>query len=198
MKKIITSILSAMSIVVLMPLAAFAHMVVTPAQANVGSSVEFNISVPNERTATVSSLKLSIPAGVTDVQPDVKGGWTIDTTKNGDTVSAITWTGTIPAGQRADFGFKAQVPASAGDIAWKATQTYADGVVVNWDQTPTAHETDTDNATSGPYSITTVSDDLNQSNTTKDASSNQASLAFVFSIVALALSVLTFVWRRRK
>lgn len=199
MKKLMIAFVGALGLTILMPLAAFAHVVVTPNQAGVGERLKFNVSVPNERAVSVTSLKLTIPNGVTDVQPDIKGGWTIETTKNGDEVRTITWTGTIPEGQRADFGFKAQVPAQDGELDWKATQTYADGVVVNWDQKPTTNESDSDNATAGPYSITTVSNDLTTTDTSKDSSNaNQTTLAFVFSIVALILSALAFLWRRRK
>lgn len=199
MKKTIVAFLSALGLTVMMPLAAFAHVVVTPNQATVAERVRFSISVPNERNVAVTSLKLTVPSGVTDLQPDVKGGWMIDITKNGDEVSAVTWTGTIPEGQRADFGFKAQTPGQAGELDWKATQTYADGVVVNWDQKPTSNENESDNATTGPYSITTVSNDLTSNDSAKDTStSNQTTLTLVFSIVALVLSALALLWRRRK
>jgi hypothetical protein len=49
-------------------------------------------------------------------------------------VSEISWTGgNIPAGQRDEFLFSAQAPASSTTIPWKAYQTYADGSVVAWD-----------------------------------------------------------------
>jgi len=199
MKKLITTSLAALSLAIFAPLTAFAHVVVTPATANVGDHVLFNVSVPNERESDVTMLKLNIPKGLDDVQPDVMAGWTITTEKSGDTVSAITWTGTIPVGQRADFAFKAQAPAQAGELDWKAYQTYGDGTVVSWDQKPVANAGDNDAATTGPYSITKVSDDLDQPAATADqADSSKTTLAFVFSAVAFALSALSLVWRRRR
>ena len=199
MRKSLAALISIVGITLLMPLAAFAHVVVTPNHATAGEYVTFNLSVPNERSVAVTNLKLTVPQGVSNLQPDVKGGWTIDTTRTGDEVSTITWTGTIPEGQRADFSFKAQTPATAGELDWKATQTYADGVVVNWDQKPSATETDNDDVTSGPYSVTTVTTDTAASTSNeKSSSSNQTTFTLVVSIVALALSVLALLWRRRK
>ena len=198
MKKIIATLLGSVSIVLLMPLAAFAHVVVTPNTAGVSDRVLFTVGVPNEREAAVTSLKLSIPKGVTDVQPDVMAGWKITTTKNGDDVTAITWTGDIPVGQRADFEFKAQVPSTAGDVDWKAYQTYADGVVVSWDQAPTSTEA-TDTAATGPYSITKVSNDLAQTPTPIASKPNiQTTLALVVSAAAIVFSIFALLWRRRK
>lgn len=200
MRKSIVAFVSAIGVTLLMPVAAFAHVVVTPNQATPGEYVSFTISVPNERNVAVTSLKVAIPQGVTDLQPNVKGGWTIETAKTGDEVSTITWMGIIPAGQRADFGFKAQTPAAPGELDWKATQTYADGMVVKWDQKPSTNETDSDDATSGPYSVTTITNDAAASTANeKDSStSNQTILALALSIAALALSVLALLWRRRK
>jgi uncharacterized protein YcnI len=200
MKKIITSSILAVASAVLIPVAAYAHVVVTPKQAYVGDRVAFSVSVPNEREANVTSLKLAIPKGVTDVMPDVIGGWAIATEKSGDDVTSITWTGVIPEGQRADFEFKAQAPAQSGELDWKAYQTYADGVTVSWDQKPTADEGDNDAATSGPYSVTKVVNDLAQSSdtTAKNTDQNNTTLALGISIVAVILSVIGLVWRRRR
>jgi uncharacterized protein YcnI len=198
MKRITAVFMLVLGVTLAMPYVAFAHVVVTPDQTGVGDRVTFNVSVPNERETAVTRLKVDIPAGVTDVMPNVMAGWTIETDKAGDNVTAITWTGTIPAGQRADFGFKAQVPAKAGEINWKAYQTYADGMTVNWDQKPDAKEGADE--TSGPFSVTRVTDDIDQDGSTTHSSTDpiKTTLALVFSAVALGLSVLSFLWRRRR
>ena len=136
-------------------------------------------------------LKLSVPAGVAEVVPSVAAGWTVATEKTGDNVTAITWNGgSIPAGQRADFTFEAQTPEKAGQLAWKAYQTYADGSVVSWDQTPTANETDNDAASSGPYSVTTVSSASPTAEKPASSSNNGvASAALGISLLALSLSI---------
>jgi uncharacterized protein YcnI len=156
MKYIVLSGLLTMFSVIVLPTAAFAHVVVTPKQADPAQRLVFTTSVPNEKSVAVTHLKLIIPDGVADVLPTSKDGWDITTAKNSDgEVAAIEWAGTIPAGERQDFSFSAQAPQKAGELKWKAYQTYADGTTVHWDQNPTD---DDESENSGPYSITTIAD----------------------------------------
>jgi uncharacterized protein YcnI len=149
------------------------------------------VGVPNEQQTPVVNVKLAIPDGATNVTPTIATGWTIDTTTNGAAknpeITAIAWSGgSIPVGQREDFSFSAQVPAKATELDWKAYQTYADGTAVHWDQKPAGSDDSTGDA--GPYSVTSVVNDLN---TTPAAatktSSSSANIALVLSLVALVL-----------
>ncbi len=180
------------------PALASAHVIVTPSQTTVGSELTFNISVPNEREVGVSSVKLDIPTGVSEVIPTVKPGWTIQTTTDGSTkdpeVAAITWSdGTIPVGQREDFSFSAQVPAKATNVDWKAYQTYADGTVVHWDQTPAGSDDATGNA--GPYSVTKVVNDL--TTTPIKTTTLNTTLPLVLSLIAIVLSLGSLLFRKK-
>lgn len=199
MKKIATGIAAATIGTILLPTLAFAHVVVTPNEANVGARTVFTVSVPNEKEVAVKSIKLAIPSGLQDVQPNVLAGWKITTStdKAGD-VTAITWTGTIPVDQRADLVFKAQAPASTTELDWKAYQTYADGTVVNWDQKPTADEKDDDSSNSGPYSVTRVVNDLDTNTDTPARTDRNDTLALALSIVAVILSVGGLFLRRKR
>ncbi len=197
---LIKTVLASLGIALIMPSIAFAHVVVTPGQAGVGEELIFNVSVPNEQQTAVTNVRLLIPSGVTNVTPTVKNGWTITTTTNGDAkapeVTAISWSdGTVPVGQRDDFSFSAQVPASAGDVDWKAYQTYADGTVVHWDQKPAGSDDSTGNA--GPYSVTHVTNDLTAP-VAKTASSSSGNTALIISLVAIVLSALALTARRNK
>jgi uncharacterized protein YcnI len=196
-QRIFSGSLLALASVIVLPALAFAHVVVTPSQVGIGVNTLYNLSVPNEKDVAVTSVKLLIPNGVQNVSPDVMGGWTITITTNGtnDIVSAITWTGTIPAGQRADLAFKAQSPAKATNLDWKAYQTYADGTVVSWTQNPdTNGKTVKDNI--GPYSMTAVTDDLSS---TAQPPNNTATLALIASIAALIFSLVSlFLHRKRR
>jgi len=191
--KLTAGLCSMLLATVLLPTAAFAHVVVTPDQTGVGARTAFVVGVPNEKDVAVTGVKLLVPKGVENVQPNVTAGWKITVVHDGDNVSSITWKGTIPAGQRADFDFKAQAPARASELHWKAYQTYADGTVVRWDQNPTA--ADKDNA--GPYSITKVVDDLD-GRAAPPSAGNQNTLALAFSIAAVLLSVGGLFLRRRR
>lgn len=181
--------------VLMFPAAAFAHVVVTPSQVGIGASSLFDVSVPNEKEVAVTSIKLAIPKGVQDVSPDASAGWDIVTEGPAGNVTAITWTGTIPVGQRADFTFKAQAPAQAGSLDWRAYQTYADGSVVQWDQDPAGNGKSV-KGDIGPYSVTKVVDDLSTS-ATAATGSNTATLALVFSIAALVISAAGLFLRRK-
>lgn len=196
MKKTIVSSVFITVGVLTLPMTAFAHVIVTPDHAGVGQELTFDVSVPNERNTAVTNVRLAIPAGVDDVTPTVTPGWTIATTGSSSAVSAITWAGIIPVGQREDFSFSAQVPATATQLHWKAYQTYADGTVIHWDQTP--HGSDDASGAAGPYSVTSVVNDLSSSSTdNQQNSSSKATLALIFSVAALALSIGGLFIRRR-
>jgi uncharacterized protein YcnI len=194
-KKLITTVSLSFLSVALLPAAAFAHVVVTPHTAGIAEELTFSVSVPNERNVSVSNIKLLIPSGVTDVIPTVHSGWMIDTQKttgSSSEVSAIIWSaGSIPVGQREDFSFSAQVPGAATTLDWKAYQTYSDGTIVHWDQTPSVSDDSIGNA--GPYSVTTVSNDL----TTTSQQSPNNTLGIVIAISALILSIFSL-FRRQK
>jgi uncharacterized protein YcnI len=180
---------------------AFAHVVVKPNQVGVAQYQTFTIGVPNEKEVPVTALKLLIPDGVKSVMPNVKPGWTVNVVKTSDDedpmVIEIDWTGgSIPAGQRDDFLFSAQVPATETSITWKAYQTYKDGSIVSWDQEPVANQTDEqreemEQTGKGPYSQTKIINDLIETKTPvqSGSSSNGNTRAITYSIVALALSI---------
>lgn len=199
LRKIISGGVVALFGALVMPTLAFAHVVVTPDEVGIGTRTVFVVSVPNERDVAVTALTLDIPKGVSSVQPNVAGGWTIATETSGDDVASITWNGTIPAGQRAELQFKAQVPAEASELHWKVHQTYADGVAVDWDQAPSTDKGDSDTATIGPYSVTRVVDDLGSSTTTKAQSDNSLGvIALVTAIMALILSASSLLIHHRR
>lgn len=199
MNRIYSSILGAIATAILLPAAAFAHVVVTPTQAGVGARTLFTVSVPNEKEVAVSRIVLDIPSELQDVQPNVMAGWTITTAKDAhDNVTSITWTGTIPVGQRADLIFKAQTPASAGELDWKAYQTYADDSVVPWDQKPTSGSSKDTDSDAGPYSVTHIVNDLTSTDSNSQVNNwDKSTLALIFAGAALLLSAVGLFLRRK-
>lgn len=180
---------------------AMAHVVVKPNEVKVAAFQTFTMGVPNEKEIPTTAIRLVIPDGIKHVSPNVKPGWTVAVKKTGDgeeaTVTEITWTnGAIPAGQRDDFFFSAQVPAEAGAINWKAYQTYQDGTVVAWDQDPNAPKPsmapgDDDDHGMNPYSTTKIVNDLVNPSTTevaKKMDQDSSNTPMIFSVVALLLS----------
>jgi uncharacterized protein YcnI len=167
--------------------AASAHVVVKPSQVAPAEFQTFTLSVPNEKDVSTTSLRLVIPAGLGEVTPTVKAGWEINTKESGDSVTEISWSGgSIPAGFRDDFTFSAQAPDKPTDLQWKAYQTYNDGSVVSWDAAPSdSHEEEGDQ---GPYSVTKVSETVEDTATDTSSEKNQA-LLYIISIAALALAL---------
>jgi uncharacterized protein YcnI len=203
MKKNIIGISAGLLGVLMLAAPAFAHVVVKPNQVGVAAFQTFTMGVPNEKDNPTVALKLLIPDGLKSVSPNVKPGWKVDIKKTGDgedaKVTEIDWTnGSIPAGQRDDFVFSAQVPSDETTINWKAYQTYSDGKIVTWDQEPKTNMTDADREEmektgKGPYSQTKVVNDLTASSKSDHASDSMKSGASdkattTISVVALALS----------
>jgi uncharacterized protein YcnI len=182
---------------------ALAHVVVKPSEVGVAAWQTFTVGVPNEKDNPTVGVRLLIPEGLQWVTPNVKPGWKVEVKKeekNGQQlVKEIIWTGgAIPVGQRDDFFFSAKAPEKVGEIVWKAYQTYQDGSVVSWDKESKGHHDVFDFAKEGPYSKTTVVDDLGGASErvekkTSDASANTQVLvsygAFVMAFVALIISL---------
>jgi uncharacterized protein YcnI len=194
MFKIISTILMTFAVLSSTALAS-AHVVVAPAQANVGQELVFSVSSPNEQQTAMVSLKLDVPKGITGVVPTAKVGWTITTDGIGDDVRSITWSaGELPVAQRDDFSFSAQVPAKASQVAWKAYQTYADGTVMHWDQQPAGSDDATGLA--GPYSVTKVVNDLASAPVAKTTQPNII-VPVIFSLGAVGISIAGVLSRRK-
>lgn len=164
-----------------------AHVAVKPEMVGIGAFQTFTIGVPNEKDIPTISLKIVLPEGLAHVTPNVKQGWNIEVVKSGEgentRVSEIIWTGgNIPAEQRDEFLFSAQVPSSETSLSWKAYQTYQDGTIVAWDQ-DAKHESNHEEENSGPSSTTQIINDLEE---TKEPvkKTNQSFLP----LIALALS----------
>jgi uncharacterized protein YcnI len=185
------------SVVALSGGVAWAHVAVQPNQVHVDQFQVFSVGVPSEKDMATTEVKIVMPAGLHEVSPTVKPGWTIHTTKSGNgenaTILSITWSdGSIPAGQRDDFSFSAQAPAQAKTLQWKAYQTYEDGTVVSWDQAPSSTAKDDDSGNSGPYSQTKVVNDLAATDTAQNKNSGEqsgrVSAALVLSVIAVLLA----------
>lgn len=204
---------------------ASAHVVVSPKEVGVGKFQTFSVGVPVEKDIATTGLRLVVPDGLNYVTPNAKPGWKIEVKKepvmkdgkqvmseDGDEkverISEISWTGgIIPAGQRDEFLFSAQVPTTTTTIAWKAYQAYADGSVVAWDASAQAVADQNkamdeamkkdpnmkmEEVTLHPYSETRVIDDLAAADSPTLTNSSAADLksATRNSKVALVVSVI--------
>ncbi len=194
-------------------LAAAAHVTVHPTTLPAGSSdVELTFRVPNERNnANSVALQVFFPSNLplltVDVQP--VSGWraAVDTrnlpapvqTDDGsvsEVVSDVTWTATsggLAPGQYQDFTVAVgTVPDHAGQLAFKALQTYSSGEIVRWIEVPSAGQP----APDYPAPVVTLtppaaSPTAGSTTVGSTATSSGAGSAQVLAIVAVVLSALS-------
>lgn len=202
MLKRITALSSGLLLLLFVAVPAFAHVVVKPDTVGVAAWQTFTVGVPSEKDNPTVGLRLVIPDGLAHVSPNVKPGWTITMKKSGSgedaTVTEIDWTGgSIPAGQRDDFLFSAQVPANETTLKWKAYQAYQDGTVVSWDQEPS---TKNGEKSETPYSTTKVINDLAGAATPArgQTTNGESSLALLLSIIAVVVAIAAYAFPRKK
>lgn len=208
---------------------AFAHVVVTPNEAGAAQPVNFTVGVPTEEDVPTVGLRIVIPEGVDSVTPNVKPGWNIEIKKGfigmkgeilntgeraPERVTEIIWSGgSIPAGQRDEFVFRALTPANESELVWRAYQTYEGGNVVAWDADPKAVEEyeknnpaqpgQHDDKAPLPYSVTKVVNDLKavdstSANNTVVKTATDSSLPTVLSIAAIIMSAGALFFQMRK
>lgn len=119
---------------------AWAHVHASSDNAVRGGMAVVTFEVPNESStgATTSALTVTLP-NVTSVRTESTPGWiaTLDRDAASGTVRSVTWTaapgGGIGPDQFGLFRISLQLP-DADTVSFPATQTYADGTVVKWDQ----------------------------------------------------------------
>jgi uncharacterized protein YcnI len=107
-----------------------------------GGTAIVTFQVPNESTtgAATTALAITLP-GVASARTETMPGWSaaLDRDAASGTVRSVTWTaapnGGIPVDQFALFRLSVQLPDTE-TVNFPATQTYADGTVVKWDQPP--------------------------------------------------------------
>lgn len=176
-----------------------AHVVVRPKEALTAAFQTFTIGVPNEKEIPTIGMRLVMPEGLNHVSPNVKPGWKIEIKKTGEgeeaKVTEVIWSGgSVPAGQRDEFLFSAQAPASPTTLQWKAYQTYSDGTVVAWDQESgeMVHNEEA-NSESGPFSTTEVRTTLAPTEDVVETVEDSSSWTNMISLAAIGLAGLSLV-----
>lgn len=136
---------------------ASAHVTVNPNTATQGSYTKVSFRVPTESdTASTTKVQVNLPTDtpIPSVGTKPVVGWSVATVRSklatpiksddGDiteAVTQITWTASkgaeIKPGQFQEFDVSlGPLPASAGQIVFKALQTYSDGTIVRWIDEP--------------------------------------------------------------
>ncbi|WP_227983686.1 YcnI family protein [Nocardia spumae] len=121
---------------------AAAHVTVSGPDAARGGSAVLTFRVPNESATGSATTGLSVQfPGLTEVETEPTPGWKTTVTRDGNhKVTAVTWTADqaagIGPGQFEQFFVLADGLPDSETLTLPATQTYADGRVVTWDQHP--------------------------------------------------------------
>jgi uncharacterized protein YcnI len=118
-------------VVLLVPSFASAHVSVRPRESKPGAEERYTVRVPTEGDVATTHVVLEIPSDVTVLEVVPAEGATIDVSKQGSRISAITWRKEIAPKAAAEFVFRARNPKTT-EIAWKAHQHFADGSVADW------------------------------------------------------------------
>jgi len=121
---------------------AWAHVHASSDNSVRGGMAIVTFQVPNESNsgAATNALSVSLP-NVTSVRTESMAGWSakLDRDAASGGVRSVTWTavpnGGIGADQFGLFRISMQLPDTE-TVSFPATQTYADGSVVKWDQQP--------------------------------------------------------------
>ena len=121
---------------------ASAHVHASSDDAVRGGMALVTFEVPNESTTGAATTALTVDlSNVRSVQTEAEPGWTakLDRDAASGTAHSVTWTaapnGGIAVDQFGLFRISVKLP-DADTVSFPATQTYADGAVVKWDQPP--------------------------------------------------------------
>lgn len=202
-KKTVLSLSFISILALLSPTSALAHVSVSPGEVGVATTQKFTVGFGVEKDIPTTAIRLVIPEGVESVAPLLRAGWKIDIKSDGERegtkVTEITWSnGSVPAGYREEFEFRAKAPSNTTTLAWKAYQTYSDGSVVAWDKNPDEVKEEGGNEaeeTSGPYSETKVIDDLTEGASTTKA--DQTTTWISYGALLLGAVAIALVLRKR-
>jgi uncharacterized protein YcnI len=122
--------------------AASAHITFAEPQAPAGSYYAGSLRVTHGCGASPTvSIRVAIPEGVDTARPQPKAGWTLriehaplahpfaseSGTMVTERVTAITWTGNLPADEFDQFGLMLKLPAKVGPLYFPTRQTCASG-----------------------------------------------------------------------
>jgi uncharacterized protein YcnI len=122
-----------------LPIAATAHVTLTEPEAKPGTHylAHFRVGHGCDGSPT-TALSITIPEGVSAVEPEAKSGWKADLVHDGKRVSAVNFSGgTIAATTPDEFAIAMMLPKTLGPLVFTAAQTCEKGSE-NWAELPAA------------------------------------------------------------
>lgn len=160
---------------------ASAHAHVSPSIVQKGQSETYTVVVPTEGASDTTTVEVTVPDGFQIGSFEAAPGWKRSVVATGQSdeavISKVTWTGgKVPEGEAAYLRFQGRAQKS-GDYAFKVSQTYADGTVVDWAGGPDADE---------PAPVVSVVDSIGGGG---GGSSTTGTIALIVGILALLLGL---------
>ncbi len=133
MKRLILAVMLAM------PVAASGHIVLAPGTSPADGYYAGALRIGHGCDgAATTELRVEIPAAARDAKPQPKPGWTVTIERDGGRVTALRWTGALPADQFDSFGVMLVLdPAAVGRVYLPAVQRCG-AVEKRWTQLPAA------------------------------------------------------------
>lgn len=215
--KSVTAVFAGAVLAIAVPLAASAHVSISPNTATPDSYSVITFKVPNESaTATTTKLEVTLPTDhpFLSVSYVPVPGWTtqlvtskLDTPVKADddeiteATTKVIWTAAagseITAGQLQQFSLSLGPVPDTGSVTFTADQTYSDGKIVSWSQSGDDAEHPApvlyinDEAPSSHHGTTTATHDEADATTTATSSSDV--IARVLGIIALILGAVGLV-----
>ncbi len=124
---------AAATVVITVPLVAFAHAVVFPKTSAIGTFERYVLRVPNEKTVATTRVEIRFPAEVRVTSFEEVPGWQLEVlSDSAKHITGAVWTGTLPPQRFVEFPFSAANPKTEAKVTWPTWQTYAGGEVVEW------------------------------------------------------------------
>ena len=119
--------------VVLVPVAAGAHVTITPKTAPANGSTEYVLRVPTEKDVPTVSVRVVFPENFEVLRFRSAPGWTMEVERNAaGKITGVTWTGRkISREEYEQFSFLAR-SRTPGTYKLEAYQTYDGGEIVGW------------------------------------------------------------------
>jgi len=106
--------------------AAQAHVTADPKAAPAGGFqvARFRVGHGCHDTAATTRLRIEMPPGLATARPQPKPGWALVIDHGaGGAVTAVTWSGKLPADQFDEFAVYLRLPATAGALYFPTVQT---------------------------------------------------------------------------
>jgi uncharacterized protein YcnI len=113
-----------------------AHITIAPTQSMAGATEKYTLRVPTEGKVATVAAELDVPEGVIVEAVAMPNGWKHEIKRQGDRITGIVWTLTIPPQEFVEFSFVARNPRDKAEVVWTLRQRFADGTVSDWTKGP--------------------------------------------------------------